>query len=203
MSDFEIALKKTLHNEGLDKYTETKDDRGGATKYGISLSFLKLCFEKDKDKLLRALGTFFNEPSKNIISGLTLDQAKSMYREYFWSANRYGEINDQWMAEKLFDLSVLFGQHPVNIRIQRAINKILKFEDSMDYIDYDKFRLNHDGIIGQKTISLINEESNLNFRNEARMIVFKKYMTTYCLDICNEDKKQNGSLKGWLNRVMS
>ena len=36
MASFDIAITKTLANEGGAAYTETPGDTGGATKYGIS-----------------------------------------------------------------------------------------------------------------------------------------------------------------------
>ena len=58
MADFELAVTKTIANEGGDKYTETPGDKGSATKYGISLRFILECKKPipingtiDKDKI--------------------------------------------------------------------------------------------------------------------------------------------------------
>jgi len=36
MADFDPAVAKTLIREGGARFTDNPDDRGGATKYGIS-----------------------------------------------------------------------------------------------------------------------------------------------------------------------
>lgn len=39
MANFENAMQFTAKYEGMDQYTDDPLDRGGATKYGISINF--------------------------------------------------------------------------------------------------------------------------------------------------------------------
>ena len=167
MADFELAVAKTLINEGGDKYTETPGDRGGATKYGISLRFLK---------------TIIKDSSLKDIKNLTIGDATSIYRKYFWDDNRYGEIENQAVAEKVFDMSVLIGASKANKILQQSIG-------------IGTGIYNADGIIGDLTLDILNKFNGMP------LLIFP-YMH-YFINICNKDKTQSKFLLGWLNRVMS
>lgn len=84
MSDFQLAVAKTLVHEG--GYVNNPADRGGPTKYGITQSDM---------------------PGVNI-AGITPEQAAAYYSEHYWKP-LYSQITSQAMAEKLFDCGVLFG----------------------------------------------------------------------------------------------
>lgn len=189
MADFEIAIKKTLLNEGGDKYTETLNDNGGATKFGISLKFMVGVYEST-DELKKAKGTvidrlFIRCPTKDTIRYLTECEAKFIYKLYFWDRNRYGEIENQDIAEKVFDMAVLMGAPHANKCLQRLL-----LINGLD--------INIDGIIGNITILKINMHDT-----HISMYEFKQLYTQRFISICNKDKNQSKFLLGWLNRVMS
>jgi len=196
MADFKIAVAKTIKNEGGDKYTETEGDRGDATKYGISEKTMYVivhdryhhleCSTYLKDLLSPILKI---ESAKDKVKRLTMDQAKEIYKIFFWDANRYGEINDQSIAEKVFDMAVLMGAPQANKCLQKFFN--------WDHIGNGI--LGVDGIIGDITLECLNDDRCLNFvLNE-----FKLNCTKYFISICNKDKSQSKFLLGWLNRIMS
>jgi lysozyme family protein len=191
MADFELSIKKTLLNEGGDKYTETLNDNGGATKFGISLRFMVGVFESS-DELKKAKGTvierlFIRCPTKDTIRYLTECEAKFIYKLYFWDANRYGEIEDQAIAEKVFDMAVLMGAPRANKNLQYAVSCIY----SVTSID---------GIIGDKTLHNINLSTQ---KKLYLMTFYKDACINSFIEICNKDKSQSKFLLGWLNRVMS
>ena len=188
MADFELAVAKTIANEGGDKYTETLNDNGGATKYGISLRFMVGVYESP-DELKKSKGTvierlFIRCPTKDTIRYLTECEAKFIYKMYFWDRNRYGEISDQYIADKIFDLSVLMGAPKVNKIFQSCFNLV------------------SDGVIGQKTISELNMLPKFVKYDDIFNVIENRF-TKYLLSICNKDRTQDDKLKGWLNRVMS
>lgn len=80
MADFLPAVTLTLLHEG--GYVNDPLDRGGETNFGISKR---------------------SYPSVDIKS-LTRDQAIAIYQRDYW---RYGQIQDQSVANKLFDMAVL------------------------------------------------------------------------------------------------
>jgi lysozyme family protein len=198
MADFELAVAKTIKNEGGDKYTDRKNDRGGPTKYGISEKTMYVivnhrhpeleCSIYLKDLLSPILNI---EPAKNKVERLTLNQAKEIYKIFFWNANRYGEINDQAIAEKVFDMAVLMGAPRANKILQKNLPNAIC-----------------DGILGDKTIRMVNMVRSDNpYTNDHIYSNFFRLLRSdymeYYLVLCNKDKTQDENLKGWLNRAMS
>ena len=178
MADFELAVAKTIKNEGSAKYTETVDDKGGATKYGISLKFLK-------DATILGHKPHSNA-TKDTIKNLTLEEALFIYKNCFWDANRYGEIENQVIAEKVFDMAVLMGAPWANKCLQNV------------FIECGFVNFKADGIIGLHSLDMIHTMW------EGYMIyVFKHNLTNHYRSICNKKKTQSKFLLGWLNRVMS
>lgn len=167
MANFDIAVTKTILNEGGDKYTDYAFDKGGATKYGISLSFYKTLPGK-------------SSATYQDIKNLSLDDAKSIYKKYFWDANKYGDIASQDDANKIFDMSVLIGAG--------SINRILQKSLGMDNKDID-------GIIGASTLGKINSK---NIGCELTLGLVKHFVS-----ICNKNKAQSVNLLGWINRALS
>lgn len=187
MADFELAVAKTIKNEGGDKYTDRKNDRGGPTKYGISLRFLST---------LKKLGTtrggelLYPNANSETIKNLTKGEAEYIYLNYFWDANRYGEIEDQLIAEKVFDMAVLMGAPQSNKCFQRSL-----FDSPCTEC------VTIDGIIGPKTLKSINDAMELESTYDIYISHLRYEYFSCLLDICNKDKIHDGDLKGWLNRV--
>src|ERR1700733_3717493 len=113
MADPLIAIKKTLINEG--GYVNDLNDAGGETNMGISKK------------------QFPNLDIKN----LTQDQAVQIYRDGYWKP-LYSQISDQHIADKLFDIGVLFGVATTVKLLQTAL------------------RTTVDGIFGAATLAAVN-----------------------------------------------
>src|ERR1700686_393552 len=100
MADFNQAVAKTLVHEG--GYVDNPNDPGGATKYGITQADM---------------------PGINI-ADITTEQAVAYYAEHYWKT-LYSQITDQSLAEKLFDMGVLFGVGTAVKLLQIAlVNKV-------------------------------------------------------------------------------
>ena len=84
MADAKISIAKTLVNEG--GYVDNPNDSGGPTKYGITQRDL---------------------PGEDI-EKLTPERATAYYLENYWKA-LYSQIDSQAVADKIFDMGVLFG----------------------------------------------------------------------------------------------
>ena len=87
MASFDPAVAKTLIREGGARFTDNPDDRGGATKYGISQ---------------RAY------PNLDI-ANLTEDQAKAIYKRDYWDKVCGDQLKSQAVAENVFDTAVNMG----------------------------------------------------------------------------------------------
>src|SRR5215468_2796972 len=81
MASFDLAVAKTLIREGGARFTDNPDDRGGATKYGISQR------------------AYPNED----IANLTEDQAKAIYKQDYWDRVSGDKLKSQAVAENVFD----------------------------------------------------------------------------------------------------
>ena len=84
MADAKISIAKTLVNEG--GYVDNPNDSGGPTKYGITQRDL---------------------PGEDI-EKFTPERATAYYLENYWKA-LYSQIDSQAVADKIFDMGVLFG----------------------------------------------------------------------------------------------
>jgi len=87
MANFNDAIVKTLAKEGGAKFTDVPDDKGGATKYGISQT------------------AYPNVDIRN----LTEQQARDIYKRDYWDRVRGDDVSSQLIAENLFDIAVNMG----------------------------------------------------------------------------------------------
>jgi lysozyme family protein len=91
---FQNIVAKTLKAEGL--FSDHPNDRGGATKYGITLG--TFCAVRGKDKTVADL------------QAMTVDDAVDIYREYYWK-RPYIWLFWRWpgLALAVFDFGVHSG----------------------------------------------------------------------------------------------
>jgi len=100
MADFNQAIGATLAKEGGAKFTDDPDDRGGATKYGISQRAYP-----DLD-----------------IRNLTEAQAREIYKRDYWDRVRGDDIQSQVIAENIFDTAVNMGPRTASRLAQLALD---------------------------------------------------------------------------------
>jgi len=138
MSDFNLAIKTVLKNEG--GYSFDPKDAGGETKFGISKHSYP-----DLD-----------------IKNLTEREAVDIYYRDFWLANNYFAIENQYIAEQALDLAINVGSKIANKIIQIAYNFYAKcltdcYILSIDGIIGNKTidSLNHIETMGQNAILLV------------------------------------------------
>ena len=156
MADSKIAIKKTLINEG--GYTDTIGDPGGATKYGVTQSDL---------------------PGVSIADITYEEQAAEYYQEHYWKP-LYNEITSQEVADKLFDLGVLFG-------IGEAV-KILQ----------QTLGIKDDGIFGPVTLADTNGADVPSLLQS-----YKTRMVSRALEIVTANPNERKFVTGWIRRINS
>jgi lysozyme family protein len=107
MADMKAAIAKTLVNEG--GFQNYHNDRANWTGGQIGVGEL--------------VGTKYGITCQDMpgvdIKNLTEDQAIAYYAEHYWKT-LYAQINSQALAEKLFDLGVLFGVGTATKILQKA-----------------------------------------------------------------------------------
>lgn len=157
MADFKTAVSKTLTHEG--GYVNNPADRGGPTKYGITQADM---------------------PGVNI-ANITADQAAQYYAENYWKP-LYSQITDQLLAEKVFDMGVLFG----------AATAVKMLQISMT----NEIGLVSDGVFGPNTLAAVNQSSGL-------LPGYKTTLIQHVVNIVNVHPEDGVFINGWISRINS
>lgn len=167
MSDFRTAVLLTLEHEGgfqnnpsdHANWSSGKIGEGTlvGTKYGI---------------------TAVDMPDADI-ENLTVDQAIEFYQERYWKSF-YSQINSQLVANKLFDLGVLFG-------IGTAVG-VLQLTIGVT-VDHN---------FGPLTLQAVNETDEVSLLKN-----YKANMMTHAFNVAAANPVERGNLRGWGNRINS
>lgn len=187
MAKFEIAEKLTGINEG--GYANNKKDRGGETFAGIARNFwpkwagwkyidrykadyLK-AFSANKTgltlaKWVNASAKVPTEPVRNLIV--------KFYKENFWDINRLDQINDQQLANTIYDFGVNSGK-----------GRAVQFLEQI-------FGVVKDGIMDIEVI----RRANLANPNELHA-KYNAARKSFYLSIAKDDQAQ--FLDSWLSRI--
>ena len=176
---FDRAVQIVLEHEG--KLNINDKDRGGATKYGISLRYLQLVdLDLNKDGKVDVEDIFC----------VSQAIATNIYRKDWWDRYKYHEINDFAIAAKVFDLAVNMGATQAHKLLQVVINRL------------SPHSLNIDGVLGSKTLYALNQMID---DSKAIDILegFKTAATSFYKELVINDSELEIFEKGWLRRVNS
>lgn len=115
-----------------DRYTNNKKDKGGPTKYGITLAtWRRVGYDKNGDGVL-------NEEDVKL---LTKDDFHRVFKQNYWNACKADKIQDQSVANMLVDFAYNSGVKRAAIYLQLTLG------------------ITADGIIGNKTLFAINKSN--------------------------------------------
>lgn len=115
-----------------DRYTNNKKDKGGPTKYGITLAtWRRVGYDKNGDGVL-------NEED---IKLLTEDDFHRVFKQNYWNACKADKIQDQSVANMLVDFAYNSGVKRAATYLQLTLG------------------ITADGIIGNKTLFAINKSN--------------------------------------------
>jgi lysozyme family protein len=167
MADFRTAVLKTLEHEGgfqnsasdHANWSSGKIGEGTliGTKYGI---------------------TAVDMPGVDI-ENLTVDQAVSYYSEHYWKT-LYSQINSQAVANKLFDLGVLFGCATAVGILQLTLGT----------------KVDHS--FGPMTLAAVNQADE-----NSLLTSYKANFVTHAFNVATANPAERGDLKGWSVRINS
>ena len=184
MADFNSVMPSILKKEvgNLDPYSDHKADKGGPTKYGISMRFLKRLRKRDNSNA----GDVDNDGDldRDDMKALTIEDAQRFYKEEWWDRYKYGEINDAGVAEKVMGMAINMPAKTAHRIVQKALN------------DVTGSKLVVDGIIGNKTRAAINKSDPT-----ALLESIRDKQSAYYESLVASDETQRVWLKGWLNRA--
>jgi lysozyme family protein len=163
MADFEPAVTITLQHEGGFYHNPVT---GEIVNHGITLKFVQGSgYKPDADEAF--------------IQNLSTAQATAIYETYFWNANHLGSINDQSLANKVFDLTVNMGPSALKL-LQSAVNCAA------------------DGVLGPISIAQINARDPLELLAQYKALATQRYT-----QIATGNPQLAGDLTGWLARLNS
>lgn len=194
-SRFENAVAKLLGIEG--GYVNHRFDKGGATKYGISLRFLKSEGQIDlnRDGFADLDLDFDGDIDGVDVRALSIADAKMLYHRCFWHRDGIDNL-PRPLGEALFDQAVNGGSHAAKKMLQQAINVCLAKSQSAPS------QIAVDGQIGTRTLQAMNwvlARGNLSMVAliaAYRLVVKNRYRA-----IVKRDGSQAVFLKGWLRRA--
>lgn len=174
MKRFEDYMKVIHLQEGGSKFTNDKDDPGGATKYGISLRFLK---GTGSDGDIDGDGDIDIDDIKN----LNEVESSKLYKKYFWDKMNLDLIDNELLKLHLFSHGVNAG-NSVAVKI---LQKILG--------------VTVDGKLGRTTAMVANAYSN-----QPKLVQgYASARKVYYDNIVVKNAALKKYIKGWYNRVDS
>ena len=181
MGKFDNAVLHTLGLEGV--FSDDANDRGGATRFGITHGTLAIYQQK------------FQKLQGRNIRSLTREEAIDIYRALYW---RYDDIHSPMIATELFDIGVNGGLTTATLIAQRAVN----FHPKVRQIAGRQVQpLVVDGLWGPSTRDAINA---LSVTKADRLLLFKALVLfqakRYC-EIVIGNPTQLDFIDGWLRRA--
>jgi lysozyme family protein len=158
VAKFELSIETILKHEG--GYVNDPDDPGGETNFGIS--------KRQYPKL--------------DIAGLTIEQARVLYRQDYW---KYDEIISQPVATKVFDMAVNMGHGRAHRILQEALQNV-----------GEPVRI--DGVLGPQTIKAANGSEYEELLKEIRVLMAVRYA-----QIALARPTSRKYLHNWMRRAFS
>jgi lysozyme family protein len=176
VADFDKAVEVVFAHEG--GLTCDPDDPGGVTNHGITLVVLR---REGREADIDHDG----DVDPDDIRALTREQAKGIYSRQWWERYAYGQLTDQLVATKLFDLAVNFGPRQAHIIAQRALRAV-------------GCPVIVDGILGKLT------RTALSVADPWGLVVAMRSEAAGVYRMIAQKKPVMGKfLEGWLNRAYS
>ena len=170
MADFKAAFLFTLQHEDSTHSGKVIIDAGGRTRFGVAEKFHPDLPDQ-----------FFTGPAEDALA-----EAESIEEREYWHATRLGEVENQNIANKLFDMGVNMGVRQAAIYAQRAANLFLAANIS----------LVQDGEIGAKTLAAINSLNPIAYHQ-----ALCELSVTHYRHVAAVNPEQAVNLAGWLNRA--
>lgn len=166
MADFKKYFSTLIGHEG--GYSDHPYDKGGPTKYGVTLGvWIKSGYDKDGD----------GDIDKDDVKLLTLDDAYNIAKKNYWDSVRGDQINNQSIAEFIFDWGYNSGAKTAIKKTQEVLGVVM------------------DGEMGPNTLLHINSSPQEDLFNR-----LKARREKFFRSIADNDPTQLKFLSGWLNR---
>ena len=170
MADFKPAFAFVLQHEDSTRSGKVTVDAGGRTRFGIVEKFHPDLPEK-----------FFIGPAEDALA-----EAEKIEEREYWDAMRLADVEDQNIANKLFDMGVNMGVRQAAIYAQRAANALIAADA----------RVAEDGVIGPKTLVAINAADPMAYRQ-----LLCELSAAHYRHLAAVNPAQAVNLAGWMKRA--
>ncbi|HMC32711.1 MAG TPA: glycosyl hydrolase 108 family protein [Candidatus Angelobacter sp.] len=181
MADFKPAFAFALMHEDPTCSGKVTEDAGGRTRFGIAGKFHPDLPEE-----------FFTGPAEEALA-----EAEKIEERDYWQSMRLAEVENQNVANKLFDMGVNMGVRQAAIYAQRAANYLLG-HGADDPSQTEASRLLEDGVIGNKTLAAIN-----NFEPKEYYQSLCELSEAHYRHVATVNPAQAVNLRGWLKRAQA
>ncbi|MGX2528891.1 glycoside hydrolase family 108 protein [Acinetobacter baumannii] len=175
--NIEQYLVDLIKREG--GYVNNPNDRGGATNYGIT------------EAVAHANGY------KGNMKDLPLETAKDIYRNQYWIAPRFDQVNSisPAVAEELLDTGVNCGTGFAKPLLQRALN-LLNNQGKAGWPD-----LTVDGVYGPATLNGLKTYLAKRGKEGEKVLVrvLNIMQGQRYIEICERNPTQEQFFYGWIN----
>jgi len=181
--NFDPSFKDLMYWEGGGKFHKVAGDAGGATKFGVSLRFIKnLPLEEsdiNHDGHITALD----------IEVLNESTAKAFYRKHFWFHYQLGNIQTEKVAVKIFNIFVNMRGGTAAKVVQRALAscKVRGVKD--------------DGRLGPISFAAINQVTCDSSLTAMYLSALRAHQESVYRLIVANNSTQNKFLNGWIKRA--
>ena len=180
---FDSAFSQLMYWEGGNKFHEVEGDSGGATKYGISLRFLKRLPLEESD--IDGDG----HVTANDIRSLDEKTVRAFYLKHFWIHYQLGYIENESIAIKLLNIYVNMRGRAAGRVAQRALASCQVHD------------VKEDGYLGPLSFSAINELTCSPSLTAMYLAALRAHQEgVYRLIVAN-NSSQDKFLNGWLRRA--
>jgi lysozyme family protein len=180
MADFKPAFAFVLLHEDPTCSGKVTEDAGGRTRFGIAGKFHPNLPEE-----------FFTGPAEEALA-----EAEKIEEQDYWQPMRLAEIENQNVANKLFDMAVNMGVRQAAIYAQRAANYLLGRGAGQLQASTD--RLAEDGRTGEKTLAAINALRPIDYHQALCELSEAHYRHVAAIN-----PEQAINLRGWLKRAQA
>lgn len=193
------AVAELLDIEG--GFVDDPADHGGATKYGISLRFLKAegAFDQDGDGFAEFDLNFDGDIDGLDIRALTKADARVLYHRCFWLKVGAEQLPAP-LGEALFDQAVNGGLTAAGKLLQRAVNHCLMEAAKIGATPPALLKV--DGAIGRTTLDAVLWVLRYPGQGMARLIeAYRDAVRERYRQIAARFPSQKKFLRGWLARA--
>ena len=178
-ANFDTAFDITIKHEG-HKIVKTKF--GEFSKFGITKNTLDLYNKKYKTNYK--------------VEHINKEISKKIYKQKYWNAMKLSQLDNQMLANNIFDYGVNSGIYKASKDLQYLCNELIE-EHDIEEIE----KIDIDGIIGNKTIETLNillKNGNIN-----NNLIIQQYKNKRLSFLRTLKGKWDMYGRGWTNRVNS